>query len=93
MTTLELVSLAEELNLADDALDDVVIDVCVEMALGDINNTDDEAEQNDLISQAESRGSDINNCGHEAQIEFLLEHLGDTDTEAIIREACEPWPE
>jgi hypothetical protein len=83
-----LVALCEELCLGDDALDEVVHDLAQEDTLDELNGTDNEDEQEDIISGSEERAGDINNGGFEDQVKFLLERCGARETERIIREAA-----
>lgn len=55
-------------------LDERVHEVCQALTLEALNSTDDEAEQERIISAAESRASEINNQGEAAQLAFLASH-------------------
>jgi hypothetical protein len=58
-------------NLEQEALDNLVIDMCIKNS--DINTTDDPDEQEHIILNVESVASNINNNGFEAQISYLIE--------------------
>jgi cytochrome P450 len=68
----------------DDVLDELVCDVACEGVMGQVNATDDEDKQEEIIGGAEEDASIINNRGWEGQLEYLLaQGLG----EAEIRKA------
>lgn len=71
----DLVAQADEANVTEDFFSDTVIDLSVDVALDEINATEDRDEQEDLIIEAEMAGEDVNNSGVAAQIEFMLAHL------------------
>jgi hypothetical protein len=59
-------------DVPEDILDMMVYDNAQEDTLGDLNETDDEDKQEEIISGSEARASDINNGGFEEQILYLL---------------------
>lgn len=68
--------LLEELEAGGDeaVLDDLVYDIAINIALGDLNATDDEDQQDDIITTRERLASAVNNEGYEAQVDFLFEN-------------------
>jgi hypothetical protein len=57
----------------DDVLDELVYDTMLNASLGELNNTENEDEQEDVIESAEHNASNVNNEGIEGQLAFLLE--------------------
>lgn len=71
MAKQELISYAS--GLADETLlDDMVHDAAQAFGLNDLNSLKDFDDQEDHISDVESEASDINNCGYDDQIDYLL---------------------
>jgi hypothetical protein len=62
----------EESGVPDDALDDMVHDKAQEYTVGELNETEGEDKQEDIISWTEVTASYINNGGFEEQILYLL---------------------
>ena len=74
-----------QLGLEEDALDDAVHECAQAGSLDELNSTDDDAEQEDIISSSEIDASEINNGGVESQIEYLLRHNDAATVEQLIR--------
>lgn len=77
-------------DISNEPLDELVISVATETAVSDMNATDDEAEQEQLLEQAERFASDINNLGHQAQMLMVLEAMGPSEGSMQIRSAIRP---
>jgi len=60
--------------LTQDELDEKVHDLCGEFAAEQMNQTADEDEQDAILCEWESKGSEINNQGRTAQVNFLQSH-------------------
>jgi hypothetical protein len=80
----ELVELAESLGVEPEDLDVIVHEVAQDCSLGELNSTDDEDEQEEIISGSEGRASTINNGGLESQLEFLVERWGEDEVRAAL---------
>jgi len=74
------------------ALDDIVLDLCVSSVTDTLNSTDDDGEQEDLISGSEKKASDINNSGPAGQIDFILTECGDAEGRKILAELFSHGP-
>ncbi|MBO1897552.1 hypothetical protein HNW13_017585 [Shewanella sp. BF02_Schw] len=59
-------------SLDIDDLDEMVMDMAYLSVNTEINSTSDINEQERLLSEVENTASDVNNCGKEAQINFLV---------------------
>tara|TARA_R110002033_G_scaffold135713_6_gene175436 strand:+ start:1962 stop:2231 length:270 start_codon:yes stop_codon:yes gene_type:complete len=59
-------------SLDVDDLDEMVMDMAYLSVNAEVNSTSDINEQDNLLSEAENAASSINNCGKEAQINFLV---------------------
>jgi hypothetical protein len=81
----ELGTLAESLGLPEDALDGAVHDAAQEETLDRLNATEGEDGQEDVLSAAERKASEVNNGGVRSQIEYLLEGLDREAVERLIR--------
>lgn len=84
--TKRLLQVIIEVNLEEDALDDLVYDSAQEKTLSQLNATDDENEQDRIIKEAERWASTINNGGFESQVEFLLRFDSADLLEQLIRD-------
>ncbi|MCU7556082.1 hypothetical protein OCL06_15935 [Alteromonas sp. ASW11-19] len=71
---------AQLVAMSQEALDELVTDFAFGASTDARNATDDEQEQETLLSQTESMVSDICNQGKEAQAEWLLSHGYMTET-------------
>jgi hypothetical protein len=91
--TQRLTGLAESLGVSEVALDELVHELHSETASQAYNDgdgpADEEQAHDELHSAAEEVASDINNSGLGAQVRFLVEQLGESDTEARIRALAE----
>lgn len=84
----ELAARLRAIGARQDCLDDLVIDVFAERSLSDVNATNDEAEQDASIAEAEGQAAEINNQGFEAQCLIILEGWGlDEGTRRILEDA------
>ena len=80
-------------DIGDDWLDEMVIDVAMEAATEEMNALDDadaEAEADEILGNAETEASGINNQGVMAQLRWLLEKgVGRETIEEAIEAAVE----
>jgi hypothetical protein len=58
-----------KLNIED--LSELVYEICADGATDEMNKTNDEDKQEDILSLSESEASDINNQGLDGQVSFL----------------------
>lgn len=76
----ELLSLASELAIEPEDLDDLVHDLVQEDGLDELNAIEDANEQDDHITAGEQIAAGINNSGLEEQLTFLFGNLGGHET-------------
>lgn len=79
-----LVAVAEQRGIRDEDLDDKVHDICQELVQSRVNETDNDQEQENVISDAEGTASEVNNGGLASQLLFLLGNLGIVGTEEYL---------
>ncbi len=79
----------DELQLA---LDDMVLDLCASSITDTLNSTDDDGDQEDIISGSEKKASDINNSGPAGQIDFILTEYGEAEGHKILAELFSHGP-
>jgi hypothetical protein len=90
MTIPDLIALAADLRLPEDALDDVVRDLTDRAASAAVNDDprpDITDAQDDHYGTWDAVAADVNNGGHAAQIQFLVDQLGAEQTARVLREA------
>src|SRR5947209_2381001 len=87
-----LVALAQELGLAEGGLDEAVHAVAQEVGLAELNEAQGEGAREEAISGREAEAASVNNGGVQAQVTFLVEHLGPAEAEAVVRRAAAPDP-
>jgi hypothetical protein len=75
----ELGDWLEEQGWPEDILDELVHETAQAERSGDLNETADEDEQEEILSSAEQHASAVNNSGFTAQIEYLLQQEVSSD--------------
>jgi hypothetical protein len=91
--TQRLIGLTDSLGVCEGDLDELVHELHGETASQAYNDGEGPADapqaHDELHDAAEAAASQINNGGVEAQVRFLVEQLGESDTEARIRAVAE----
>lgn len=70
----------------EDVLDDLVIELCTSDQLDGINTKPVSEQQEELIYQAETRSSRINNGGFQEQVKFIVDYLGQEEAMSAVTE-------